>query len=64
MTLLQNYGITNTKVGYETDKFDIYLYSKNLFNKGYKTRAFEVGGEWYARGGEARKIGAAFKYRF
>jgi iron complex outermembrane receptor protein len=63
-TKSQSYGITNAKIGYEANDFDIYLYSNNIFDKGYKTRAFEVSNKWYARAGEPRVVGLAFKYRF
>lgn len=60
----QSYGVTNVKIGYEKEKFDIYLYAKNLFDEGYITRAFVVNSSWYARAGEPRNIGLAFTYRF
>ncbi len=29
------YEVVNAKIGYETDRFDIYLYGKNIFNQEY-----------------------------
>ena len=29
------YQVVNVKIGYETDRFDIYLYGKNIFDKEY-----------------------------
>ncbi|DAB36133.1 MAG TPA: hypothetical protein CFH80_06540 [Sulfurospirillum cavolei] len=60
----QSYGVTNVKIGYEHEKFDVYLYAKNLFDEGYITRAFVVNSNWYARAGEPRSFGVAFAYRF
>ncbi|NCB53821.1 MAG: TonB-dependent receptor [Epsilonproteobacteria bacterium] len=60
----QSYGVTNVKIGYEHEKFDVYLYAKNLFDEGYITRAFVVNSNWYARAGEPRSVGLAFAYRF
>ena len=63
-TKSQSYGVANIKIGYEKNDFDVYLYSNNVFDESYKTRAVEVSNTWYARAGEPRKIGVAFKYRF
>jgi iron complex outermembrane recepter protein len=63
-TRSQSYGVTNLKIGYEKEDFDIYLYGNNIFDKEYKTRAFEVSGNWYARAGSPRQIGVALNYRF
>ncbi|NCD11632.1 MAG: TonB-dependent receptor [Epsilonproteobacteria bacterium] len=63
-TRSQSYGVTNVKIGYEQENFDVYLYAKNLFDEGYVTRAFVVNSNWYARAGEPRSVGVAFAYRF
>lgn len=63
-TKKQSYDITNLKLGYEHNDFDVYIYANNVFDKEYKSRAFEVGGNWYARAGEPSQVGLAFNYRF
>jgi len=63
-TKSQSYGVTNLKIGYEKENFDIYLYGSNIFDKEYKTRAFAVNGSWYARAGSPRTVGVNLRYRF
>ncbi len=55
------YSIVNTKIGYETESFDIYLYGKNLFDKDYSTHKFAQLYEIYS---EPREIGIELAYRF
>jgi len=63
-TQKQSYDITNAKVGYETNTYDIYLYANNIFDEEYVTRAFEVSNTWLGRAGAPRTIGVNFTYRF
>ncbi len=35
-----NYTITNARIGYETNKWEVYLWAKNLFDEDYTTRGF------------------------
>lgn len=37
------YQLVNTKVGYETDRFDIYLYGKNIFDEEYDADGYGSG---------------------
>ena len=59
-----SYQIVDLKAGYEGDKFDVYLWGKNLFDEAYATRAFEMNGEWWARAGDPLTCGITFRYRF
>ncbi|WP_303851297.1 TonB-dependent receptor [Seleniivibrio woodruffii] len=59
-----SYQVANARIGYETEKFDVYLWAKNIFDEAYATRAFEMSGEWYARAGDPRTIGVNMNYRF
>lgn len=59
-----DYGLFDAKIGYETERFDIYLFAANLFDQDYVTRAFESSGVWYGRAGSPRTIGAAIQIRF
>jgi len=54
------YEIVNTKIGYETSNYDIYLYANNLFDKAYNsyTSANKV---VYS---QPREIGIQLAYRF
>ncbi|MCV6608077.1 MAG: TonB-dependent receptor [Campylobacterales bacterium] len=63
-TKSQSYAITNVKIGYEQKDYDIYIYGNNIFDKEYKTRAFQVQNNWYARAGAPQHFGANVKYRF
>lgn len=58
------YGIINAKAGYESEKFDVYLYGRNIADEEYASRGFISGGTWYGRAGEPRVVGAALTYRF
>ena len=61
----QTYDITNVKIGYEEEDFDIYVYGNNVFDEEYKTRAFAIdSGDWYARSGAPSQFGIALNYRF
>ncbi|HIE35602.1 MAG TPA: TonB-dependent receptor [Campylobacterales bacterium] len=57
------YKLVNTKVGYETDSFDIYLYANNLFDKQHDaTNAYFNGSLTVYK--EDREIGVQLAYRF
>jgi len=58
------YGIINAKVGYESERYDIYLYGRNLADEEYASRAFKSSDVWYGRAGEPRVVGVAFTGRF
>jgi iron complex outermembrane receptor protein len=47
------YEIVNAKIGYESDRFDIYLYGKNIFNEVYDSDGY-YGGNYviYSPSGE------------
>jgi len=55
------YNLVNTKIGYETENFDIYLYGKNIFDKDYSTHEFA---EFYEIYSEPKEIGLQVSYRF
>lgn len=59
-----SYRIVDLKAGYEADKFDVYLWGRNLFDEAYATRAFEMSNEWWARAGDPLTCGVTFRYRF
>lgn len=56
------YEIVNTKIGYEAENFDIYLYAKNLFDKEYDLEGYYGGA--YTIYSEPREIGLQAVYRF
>lgn len=58
------YNVVNAKIGYEAEKFDIYLWGKNLLNVNYATRAFLMNDKWYGRSGDPLCVGVTLKYRF
>ncbi len=56
------YQLINARLGYETDKWDIYLYGKNIFDEDYTITGLGNGFfKIYSNPGE---IGLKFTYRF
>jgi len=56
------YELVNTKLGYEQEDYDIYLYAKNLFDKEYHTEGHYNG--TYSYYSAPREIGIQLAYRF
>lgn len=59
-----SYNLINAKAGYESELADIYLWVKNLSGEKYVTRAFAMGGDWYARAGDPRAVGITATVKF
>jgi len=56
------YDLVNTKIGYETDNYDVYLYADNLFDKRYDAiGTFSGTARTYSA---PREIGVQLAYRF
>jgi outer membrane receptor protein involved in Fe transport len=65
------YGLVNGKLGWETERYDVYLWVRNLLNKDYTVRGFYFGDEppdfpykLYTQLGEPRNWGVHFTARF
>jgi len=58
------YRLFNSKIGYETENVDVYLWGKNLFGENYATRAFMMDDEWYGRAGDPRTVGLSASLKF
>jgi len=56
------YTLVNAKLGYESGRFDIYLYAKNLFDENYDSKGYYNG--VYTIYSDPREIGAQLTYRF
>jgi len=56
------YELVNVKVGYEQELYDIFLYAKNIFDKGYDINGHFNGS--YSYYSEPREIGVQLAYRF
>ena len=56
------YEIVNAKIGYETERFDIYLYGKNIFDKTYNTCGYADG--YYVIYSEPGEVGLETTWRF
>jgi len=56
------YSLVNTKIGYESDNYDLYLYANNLFDKNYASKGYYNG--FYTIYEEGREIGVKLVYRF
>jgi len=55
------YEIVNTKIGYETENFDVYLYAENLFDKEYDSLNYYG---YYNNYSPPREFGIQLAYRF
>lgn len=58
------YELVNTRLGYETEHFDIYLYAKNIFDKEYLSAATDMGGYYAGRAGDPQTFGIMLNGRF
>jgi iron complex outermembrane receptor protein len=65
------YGLVNAKVGWDTKRWEAYLWGRNLLDKNYTVRGFYFGDEppdfpnkLYTQLGEPRNWGVHFTYRF
>lgn len=57
-----SYEVVNMKVGYETDRYDIYLYGKNIFDQEYNSKGYYDG--FYTLYSEPGEIGVKAVCRF
>ena len=65
------YGLVNGKLGWDTSRWEAYLWGRNLLNKNYTVRGFYFGDEppnfpnkLYVQLGDPRNWGAHFTVRF
>ena len=65
------YGLVNGKLGWDTSRWEAYLWGRNLLNKNYTVRGFFFGNEppdfankLYVQLGEPRNWGVHFTVRF
>ncbi len=65
------YGLVNGKLGWETERYEVYLWGRNLLNKDYTVRGFYFGDEppnfpnkLYTQLGEPRNWGVHFTVRY
>jgi iron complex outermembrane receptor protein len=65
------YGLVNGKLGWDTPKWEVYLWGRNLLDKNYTVRGFYFGDEppdfpnkLYVQLGEPRNWGVHFTVRF
>jgi len=65
------YGLINGKLGWETGRYEVYLWGRNLLNKNYTVRGFYFGDEppnfpykVYTQLGEPRNWGLHFTARY
>jgi iron complex outermembrane receptor protein len=58
------YGLVDLQLGYETEKFDIVLWGKNVFDTGYHTIAYDWNGEKLVQDGEPAMVGVRATLRF
>ena len=56
------YEIVNAKIGYEAERFDIYLYGKNIFDKEYNAYGYYSG--YYVLYSDPGEVGLQLAYRF
>jgi iron complex outermembrane receptor protein len=65
------YGLANGKIGWKRERYEVYLWGRNLLNKDYTVRGFYFGDqppnfstETYTQLGEPRNWGGHFTYNF
>jgi outer membrane receptor protein involved in Fe transport len=65
------YSVTNMRLGYETDRWTLQLWARNVFDETYAVRGFFFGNEpplfpptLYIRQGDPRHVGVTFDTRF
>jgi outer membrane receptor protein involved in Fe transport len=65
------YSLTHLKAGYETDRWAVYAWGRNVFDEDYYTRGFFFGNEppdfaakRYTQLGEPRQFGVTFRWEF
>jgi len=65
------YRLTNIKIGYEADRWQVYAWTRNLFDEEYATRGFYFGNEppnWedklYTQNGDPREFGLSAEWHF
>lgn len=57
-----SFNLVNTKVGYETEVYDIYFYTSNLFDKEYDSDGIYNGA--YVIYSEPKEVGVQLSFRF
>ena len=70
-TRSKGYGLVNGKVGWQTARYEMYLWGRNLLDKDYSVRGFYFGDQppdfanaLYTQLGEPRNWGVHFTYSF
>ena len=70
-TTSRPYGLVNAKLGWLTDRYEVYLWGRNLLNKDYTVRGFYFGdvppnfpNTLYTQLGDPRNWGVHFTYNF
>ena len=65
------YTVADARIGYETEKWEAYLWGRNLFDEKYATRGYYFANEptytdekQYIRLGDGRQIGVTARYHF
>jgi outer membrane receptor protein involved in Fe transport len=65
------YSLTHVKVGYENDRWGVWLWGRNVFDEDYVTRGFYFGNEppmfenrRYVQLGEPRQFGVTARWEF
>ena len=59
------YQVYNSRIGFQRDNYDFYIFGENLSNEQYFLDAFDIGGEIFAGPvGKGRLIGGGISLRF
>jgi outer membrane receptor protein involved in Fe transport len=65
------YALVHAKIGYESERWSVYLWGRNLFNEDYVTRGFYFGNEpplfvnkRYTQLGEPQQVGLTARWDF
>ncbi|BBO85451.1 TonB-dependent receptor [Desulfosarcina ovata subsp. sediminis] len=57
-----SYQLVNAKIGYETERFDVYLYGKNIFDEEYNSYGYYSG--FYTIYSDPGEVGLQMTWRF
>ena len=70
-TRSNSYGLVNGKLGWDTERFEVYLWGRNIMDKNYTVRGFSFGNvppafpnKLYTQLGDPRNWGVHFTARY
>ena len=59
-----SYALVNARLGYEFDRYGVYLFANNLFDTRYIVQGFDIGGTRAGAFGAPATYGVQFRSSF